>query len=497
MRASARHARVLRQRRALALLTAFLLAGVWVVLTSPGSARADGPSTFSNTTSISIPSVRTEPYPPGPASPYPSEITVAGMTGAVSKVTVTFHNLTHPTANDIDAMVVAPTGDNLVVFSDASDANSFSEADNTTLTFDDAAQSTVPNSPGGIPSGSYKPTNNNVSPPDSFPSPAPTPSNQTTLGGAFTGLSRANGTWALYIVDDTSGDIGQMAGGWSLTITTEVSAVTTTTAVSSSDPTSTTGTPVTFSAAVRAGGSAVTSGTVEFTSDGISLGGAVPLDSSGNASLPPTSALSEGTHLIQATYSGATGFLGSNGTLSQRVDNATVVTDHTYCNNGPITGPGTLKGAASPYPSNIFVAGLDGQVMKVTATLKGLTHSAPIDFDILLSGPTPTTNLILLSDAGGQNPVNDLTVTFDDSASEGVPSPVVSGAFRPTDLDPDNQSDPFDAPAPTLSGASALATFNGGSANGTWSLWVMDDASGDAGSIAGGWCLTVTSLKAT
>ena len=101
----------------------------------------------------------------------------------------------------------------------------------------------------------------------------------------------------------------------------------------------------------------------------------------------PRSTLTEGTHDIQAVYSGSTGFLTSNDNLSQRVDNATVVTGTTYCNTGAITGPGTSAGSATPYPSNIFVTGLPGQVTKVTATLKGLTHSAPIDFDVLLSGP--------------------------------------------------------------------------------------------------------------
>ncbi|HET9647799.1 MAG TPA: Ig-like domain repeat protein, partial [Microlunatus sp.] len=127
----------------------------------------------------------------------------------------------------------------------------------------------------------------------------------------------------------------------------------------------------------------------------------------------------------------------------------------------------------------------------------------PTDLDVLLAGPTPSTNLVLMSDAGGTNTsdapsVVNQTITFDDDAPGDVPSPLVTGTYRPTDNDPEDAVDTFPAPAPTPSSATTLATFNGSSANGTWTLWVVDDVQGsDSGSIAGGWCLTVTSLKAT
>src|SRR6185369_1596967 len=38
------------------------------------------------------------------------------------------------------------------------------------------------------------------------------------------------------------------------------------------------------------------------------------------------------------------------------------------------------------------------------------------------------------------------------------------------------------------------SVFNGDSANGTWSLYVLDDGQGDQGSIAGGWSLTLTTV---
>ena len=479
-----------RARRYLTVLTAFLLALGWV-LGHPVKAFADGPTTFSNTTSIAIPATGS-PNQMGQASPYPSIIPVSGMTGVVTNVTVTFNGLTHGALNDVDAMVVSPTGANLVVLSDLGDPNSLRLANNINLTFSDSAASGVPEIV-DVPSGTFRPTNNNPGAAvDSFPAPAPTPSSQTTLAGAFAGIN-PNGEWRLFIVDDTSGEVGSMAGGWSLTITTEVTAVATTTTVTSSDATSTTGDPVTFTASVRAGATPVTAGTVQFSSDGTNVGAPVALNGSGTAGLT-TSALAEGSHLIRATYSGASGLLTSNGTITQRVDNATTVTDTTFCNTGVITVPNV--GPASPYPSNIFVTGLTGQITKVTAQVKGLTHQAPIDLDVLLSGPDSSRNLFLMSDSGGQTPVSNVTLDFDDAAAGSLPNPLTSGTFMPTRTD-DQNADTMPAPAPASSGATQLATFNGQSPNGTWSLWVRDDATGDSGSISGGWCLTITSAVPT
>ena len=479
-----------RARRYLTVLTAFLLALGWV-LGHPVKAFADGPTTFSNTTSIAIPATGS-PNQMGQASPYPSIIPVSGMTGVVTNVTVTFNGLTHGALNDVDAMVVSPTGANLVVLSDLGDPNSLRLANNINLTFSDSAASGIPEIV-DVPSGTFPPTNNNPGAAvDSFPAPAPTPSSQTTLAGAFAGIN-PNGEWRLFIVDDTSGEVGSMAGGWSLTITTEVTAVATTTTVTSSDATSTTGDPVTFTASVRAGATPVTAGTVQFSSDGTNVGAPVALNGSGTAGLT-TSALAEGSHLIRATYSGASGLLTSNGTITQRVDNATTVTDTTFCNTGVITVPNV--GPASPYPSNIFVTGLTGQITKVTAQVKGLTHQAPIDLDVLLSGPDSSRNLFLMSDSGGQTPVSNVTLDFDDAAAGSLPNPLTSGTFMPTRTD-DQNADTMPAPAPASSGATQLATFNGQSPNGTWSLWVRDDATGDSGSISGGWCLTITSAVPT
>lgn len=455
------------------------------------SALADGPTTFTNSATIAVPATGS-PSQIGVASPYPSGITVSGMAGPVTTVKVVLDNVSHSSLGDVDVMVASPAGTNLVVMSDAGDVSSLIFANNATLTFDDAASSPLPQS-GSVPTGSYRPTNGPGLGADAFPAPAPAPSSQTTLAGAFSGID-PNGTWNLYAVDDATGDVGQFAGGWSLVITTAVAAVPTTTTVVSSVNPSTTGDSVTFTATVTASGSPVTVGTVQFRDNGTLVGSAVPLNASGQAALT-TSALTEGSHLVTATYSGATDFLTSNGSLSQRVDNATVVTGNTFCNPGAIAQAG--QGASTPYPSNVTVSGLVGAVTDVTATLNGLSHTAPIDLDVMLSAPIASTNVVLLSDAGGQAPVSGLTVGFDDSAPGAVPDPLVTGTFRPTDNDPEGAVDAFPSPAPLPSTATTLSTFGGSNPNGQWSLWVHDDATGDSGAIVGGWCLTVTTTSPT
>ena len=113
----------------------------WQLVGLP-QAFADGPTTFTNTTSIAVPATGSANQT-GPASPYPSTIAVSGLSGAVSKVTVTLANLTHSTLNDVDAMLVSPTGQNLVFLSDIGDPNTLAFASNATLTFDDAAAAMI------------------------------------------------------------------------------------------------------------------------------------------------------------------------------------------------------------------------------------------------------------------------------------------------------------------------------------------------------------------
>ncbi|MCL5097165.1 MAG: hypothetical protein M1608_06505 [Candidatus Omnitrophica bacterium] len=162
-------------------------------------------TTFSNASAISIPDH-------GAATPYPSTISVSGLVGTVSKVTVSLFRVNHTYPDDIDVLMVSPTGQSLMLMSDSGGGNMIT---NVTLSFDDFGNASLPDT-NQIVSGVYKPSNYNLG--DIFPDPAPSEPYGTTLS-VFNGIN-PNGTWALYVVDDSALDLGSIAGGWSMTITT-------------------------------------------------------------------------------------------------------------------------------------------------------------------------------------------------------------------------------------------------------------------------------------
>jgi hypothetical protein len=99
-----------------------------------------GGITFTNPTSVTINDSGTHPVP---ASPYPSNIVVAGMPGSISKVTVKLNNITHARPGDIDILLIGPQGQTAVIMSDTGGTPTVSGGiTNVTLTLDDVAIST-------------------------------------------------------------------------------------------------------------------------------------------------------------------------------------------------------------------------------------------------------------------------------------------------------------------------------------------------------------------
>lgn len=195
-----------------------------------GAPVASPEAVFSNTAPITINSAASAPTAPVPWSPYPSTITAAGMSGNITKLTVSLYGLNNPRSPNMDILLVGPTGANLVLYSDTGNVNS--PSNDLFLAFDDAGATLVTSA--ALNSGIYKPTNSGTG--DTFPAPAPAgpynnpaPAGSATLASIFNGTD-PNGDWKLYLVDDevtSPGTAGSLANGWDLNITTSGTAATT------------------------------------------------------------------------------------------------------------------------------------------------------------------------------------------------------------------------------------------------------------------------------
>lgn len=456
---------------------------------------------FSNTNPIATPS--TASSAPQKASPYPSQITVSGLSGTITKITVTLNGWTENASNafpgDRDFLLVSPAGSTFEFLGGVGGFHTFS---NITLTLDDSAASAL--SSAQLASGTFKPTNRGTGFCTNFPSPAPASSNcaapnsTATFASLFNGAA-PNGTWSLYVFDPFQGDgAGSITGGWTLTITVAAAAGTTTTIGSNLNPsfTSAPNNQVTFTAHVTqtSNSANVTESSVTFF-DGASNLDTVSLNGSGDADLT-TSFVTEGNHNIQAVFNADSNFATSSGTVIQEVDNHTTGTSPTFCDTGAITFS-TLTGGplpGSPYPQRVYVSGLAGSVSEVILQLPNITHNFPSDLDFLLVSPTSAA-FVPMASAGGGHSVSGITLTLADSAGSLLPAgSLAAGSFLPADYHA-NISFPGSAPAgpynlaATQGSATFASSFAGIDPNGVWSLFAYDHAGGDSGTV-GGYCLT-------
>jgi subtilisin-like proprotein convertase family protein len=147
------------------------------------------------------------------ASPFPSAISVSGITGPVTKVTATINGWSHTYPSDVDMLLVGPGGQTVKLDGGAGDGTAISGV---TVTFDDGAGSALSSS--AITSGTYLPTD--YSSGNVFSSPAPAGPYGTTLSPL---AATPNGTWSLYVEDFYNQDSGSISGGWGLTFVTSTS----------------------------------------------------------------------------------------------------------------------------------------------------------------------------------------------------------------------------------------------------------------------------------
>jgi hypothetical protein len=89
-------------------------------------------TTFANTNTIVI-------NVGGVATPYPSVIETAGLGNSLIKATVTLTNLSHGSIGDVDALVVSPSTNTLIMAHAGGGNGSGVKVSHVTLTFDDKA----------------------------------------------------------------------------------------------------------------------------------------------------------------------------------------------------------------------------------------------------------------------------------------------------------------------------------------------------------------------
>jgi subtilisin-like proprotein convertase family protein len=158
---------------------------------------------FNNASTITIVDVAS-------ASPYPSTISVSGVSTPVTKVTATINGWSHTYPSDVGILLVGPGGQKVKLVGGAGGGT---PVNGVVLTFDDAAGG--PLSTSAISSGTYLPTD--LSSSDVFNSLAPSSPYGSTLAPL---TATPNGTWSLYVQDFVGGDFGSISDGWSLRFVT-------------------------------------------------------------------------------------------------------------------------------------------------------------------------------------------------------------------------------------------------------------------------------------
>lgn len=145
---------------------------------------------------------------------------------------------------------------------------------------------------------------------------------------------------------------------------------------------------------------------------------------------------------------------------------------------------------ANPYPASIVISNAAWRIGRASLTLSNLSHTAQSDVNVLVVGPNGQ-GAYVIAGPNGTMDYNHVTLTIDDTASAPIPGECESGSYQPTGYFPEiHELFPvFPAPAPSGPYSPDLSIFNGIDPNGTWSLFLLDDETGDSGILEGGWSL--------
>jgi hypothetical protein len=230
----------LRKGLILMLLSRFLPAVFMAAMAGLAFApavSAQEQNTYSNATPITIPGTGTS----GPGAPYPSLIVVSGLEPGIIEVGVALLDLSHTFPADLAFMLVGPEGQTYWFMNNVCGAFPLI---NQSFIFSDSAGNL---DRGPCTGGTYKATLFGARVFDPPAPPPPTPPGYYGDNLAVFSGTDPNGTWELYALDDSDTNVGDLAGGWELTLTTPTAAPTTTTIVAPT--TTTTAAPTTTTAA--------------------------------------------------------------------------------------------------------------------------------------------------------------------------------------------------------------------------------------------------------
>lgn len=150
----------------------------------------------------------------GHATPYPYLRTVSDQPGRITDVDVVLSGIYHTYPNDLDLLLVSPAGASVVLMSDVCSGE---DMNGVTLRLDGSAATPLPKNT-ACASGTYRPADAESG--DTYDAPAPAAPYGDELSDLSGGV--ANGTWRLYVMDDSGGD-GGFISSMQLVIKTDAS----------------------------------------------------------------------------------------------------------------------------------------------------------------------------------------------------------------------------------------------------------------------------------
>jgi subtilisin-like proprotein convertase family protein len=397
------------------------------------------------------------------ASRYPATIRIAGLPTAAAKVAATVHGLESSHVVDINLQLLGPNGNSVTLMSHAGGNSAVNALD---LTFDDDG-GTLPQ--GGLLTSGLKYRPGSYAPPFSMPSPAPAPTH-ATLQAAFGG-DDPNGVWSLFVCDDHREQIdspGAIVGSWSLNISPPLDIL--------EQP---------AAQVVPEGGTAVfrvrAEGVEPLTYEWYGPNGLIAAGEDATLAVSPVNCEAAGAYRVFVRDS----IFAS--VESQSAQLTVLSTPKSILDNYK----------AAPYPAEYCVSGYQSSISKVTVTINHFKHPRARDVNLVLVGPNNNAVTLMSHASGGQTPVQDLTITFDDNAANTLPDSnsefpaSASQAYKPSGsltLAP-----PQPAPNPTHS--TLGEAFGGQDPNGPWKLYIFDDATGPCSTLPAeieSWSLSFT-----